>query len=435
MEEGKQYSKLRKAYDFFKNAEASKLEFTLEELSTATGWSIQTVRSYRSKKWHWFLFEVEKDSNRFISRGFDSLHLTVFFRMHTQRTDADICDLRPRFGQTVDDLVDKARESALLAVQIYNNPLTTFRVHGYITMMNIAFTALFHAIFEYKGVDYTYKNADNTPILIDGDTKAWELSACADYYYGKGKTTPDRENLHFLALFRNKIEHRFLPQLDLTVSGHCQAMLLNFEALLKKEFGPFFAIGHSLALALQFSEIEPFQRDVIKHVQTEAYKAMHKFIDTFQNNLPLDILQSPQYSFRVYLIPRIGNHATSSDLAIEFVHYDPTNPKDMERYEKEIAMIRERVVQVADQGKLLVNQVVQRVRDATKIHFTTADHTKAWKLYGVRPKSPGASGCKTEYCQYSEPFRQFVYTEQWVKFLIRKVQDPQEYQRIKIYKD
>jgi hypothetical protein len=430
----KQYSKLSRAYNFFKNAEDSKLQFTLENVSNATGWSIETVRSYRSKKWRSFVHEVEEDRNQFICRGFSTLHEDVFFQLHAQQAVIDMRKLRPRFDQKVNDLIDKARESALLAIQIYNNPLTTFRIPGYLTLMNIAFTSLFHAILEYKKVDYIYKYPDNTPILKDGDTKAWELSACADYYFAKGRTIPERENLRFLTELRNKIEHRFLPQLDLTVSGHCQAMLLNFEALMKKEFGAFFSMSNSLALALQFSEIEPFQRDVIKHVQTEAYSSIRKFIDTFQSDLPLDVLQSPQYAFRVYLIPRIGNHATSSDLAIEFVDYDPTNPEDMERYEKDVAMIRERRVQVADQGKLLANTVVKRVKDATGLPFTTTDHTKAWKLYDVRPKSPSPKGCKPVYCQYSEAFNRFVYTEQWIKFLIKNVQNPQEFQKIRNYK-
>ena len=87
------------------------------------------------------------------------------------------------------------------------------------------------------------------------------------------------------------------------------------------------------------------------------------------------------------------------------------------------------------ESQLLANKVVKRVKDATGILFNTRDHTKAWKLYSVRPNSHGASGCKIEYCQYSEAFNRFVYTEQWVTFLIRKVQDPQEYQKIKNYKD
>lgn len=426
----KNTDKLRKAYDFFKNAGASNLRFSLEDVSKAIGWSMQTVKAYRTKKWRGFL---EEKSGQYTCKEFHNIYEDSFFQIHAQRASIDIQNLRPHFGQIIDDLIDKARESALLAVQTYNNPLTKFRMPGYLALMHIAFTALFHAIFEHKGVDYTHKDTDGKPIILDGDTKAWELSECVDCYY-RGETLPERENLRFLTKLRNKIEHRYLPPLDLTLSGHCQASLLNFEALLKKEFGPFFALGQSLALALQFSEIEPSQREVIKHIQAKEYSTIRTFIDSYQNDLPLDVLQSPQYSFRVYLIPRIGNHATSSDRAIEFVHYDPTNPDEMKQYEKDVALIKERRVPVANQGKLRPGKVVKRVKDATGISFSTTDHTKAWKIYNVRPKGRIASGCKTEYCQYDEAFNEYVYTEQWVALLIKKVQDPKELQKIRNYK-
>ena len=106
----------------------------------------------------------------------------------------------------------------------------------------------------------------------------------------------------------------------------------------------------------------------------------------------------------------------------------------MEQYEKQVALIKERRVQVADQGKLLPNKVVQLVKKATGLPFTIADHTKAWKFYGVRPTSCVANGCKTEYCQFSEAFSTFVYTQKWVEFLIKKVQNPDEYRKIKAFK-
>jgi hypothetical protein len=431
MEVNKQHQRLQKAYDFFRKAETSGQQFTLEEIRQATGWSLTTIKAYRSKKWHWFL--EEKQHHFRVLNQFRDFPEENFLRIHAQRTDNDIRNLRPRFSQIVDNLIDKARESALLAVQVYNNPLTTFRTPGYLALMHIAFTGLFHAIFERRGTEYVYKNYDGTPQIIDGDTKAWELSKCVETYYGN-KNLPERENLRFLSQLRNKIEHRFLPPLDLTVAGHCQAMLFNFEALLKKEFGSFFSMGNSLALALQLSEIHPSQREAINHIQKKEYDDIRKFIDIYQQELPLDIIQSPQYSFRVYLVPKIGNHAASSDLAVEFVHYDPTKPEEMEQYEKQVALIRERRVQVADQGKLLPGKVVQLIKDATGIPFNITDHTKAWKLYKVRPQLHVAEGCRAEYCQYSEAFNAFVYTQNWVDFLIKKVQDPTEYQRIKNFK-
>lgn len=47
----------------------------------------------------------------------------------------------------VKNCLNKARESALLAVETYNKPATSFKSGGYIVLMCIAWTSLFHAIF------------------------------------------------------------------------------------------------------------------------------------------------------------------------------------------------------------------------------------------------------------------------------------------------
>jgi hypothetical protein len=33
------------------------------------------------------------------------------------------------------------------------------------------------------------------------------------------------------------------------------------------------------------------------------------------------------YSFKVFLIPKVGTHAKSPDVAVEFVRYDPSKPE------------------------------------------------------------------------------------------------------------
>jgi len=421
--------RIRKAYQFFSEAEQSQKRFTIDDICLATGWKRQTVESYQTKKWRVFLKE---DQGKFFVQGIIRYHEESFVRAHTQRTDDDIWKLPPRFGGNVDPLIDKARESALLAVQAYNNPLALFRTPAYLVLMNIAFTALFHAIFEYKGINYTYREDDGTPKLRDGEEAAWELSTCIHHYFG-GINSPVQENLKFLITLRNKIEHRMMPQVDITVSSHCQAMLLNFEKLLKDEFGSSFALGQSLALAIQFSEVESFQREAIKRLQAHEYELVRQFIDKYQESLPAEILQSPHYAFRVFLVPKLGNHAKSSDVAIEFVHYDPLQPGEL--YEKQIAMIKEQKVQVANQGKLKPSQVVERVGATTGLRFTINDHINAWKLYKVRPQKPGPKGCDVRYCQYDEPHNDFVYTEQWVELLIKKIQDPLELAQIRSYRE
>jgi hypothetical protein len=47
----------------------------------------------------------------------------------------------------VKESLEKARDSALLAVEIYNKPAVKFKSGGYIALMVIGWTALFHEYF------------------------------------------------------------------------------------------------------------------------------------------------------------------------------------------------------------------------------------------------------------------------------------------------
>ncbi len=424
------HDRTKRAYRFFCDAEQDKRIFTLIEVANAAGWSLKTTKAYRSKKWHSF---VKPAQGGFVSSGISDLTEDAFIRIHAQRTSLDGNLLRPRFTPEVDVLIDKCREAALLAVQVYNNPLVSFRTPGYIVQMIIAYTALFHAVFERNGAEYWYKNVDGTPKMIDGDNQAWDISECIRQYF-KGAMLPEGENLKFFVNIRNKIEHRFVPALDTTLSGKCQSLLMNFESRLIQEFGVYFALGQNLALALQFSVYSPQQEAALRRVQTKEYDAIRQYIDTYDAALPPAIAESQQYCFRAFLIPRVGNHATSSDVAIDFVKYDPDDQEAMEKLQKQIVMVKEKQVQVADQGMHKASDVVRQVRQMTNVPFNLTHHANAWKLYKVRTKSRSAEGCDLRYCQYSVPFKEFIYTDAWITLLCEKVLDPTELERIKTYR-
>src|SRR5207244_4538967 len=85
----------------------------------------------------------------------------------------------------------------------------------------------------------------------DGDYRHWELGECLSQYYGSDTSNPARKNLGFFIPLRNKIEHRSMPELDASIFGECQAMLLNFDEMLEKEFGAKHCIRESLSFSLQ----------------------------------------------------------------------------------------------------------------------------------------------------------------------------------------
>jgi hypothetical protein len=68
--------------------------------------------------------------------------------------------------KTVSKCLEKSRDASLLAVETYNKPAVKFKSGGYIIMMIIAWTSLFHAIFfmqKIKTMIYVKKETLTNP--------------------------------------------------------------------------------------------------------------------------------------------------------------------------------------------------------------------------------------------------------------------------------
>ena len=102
------------------------------------------------------------------------------------------------------------------------------------------------------------------------------------------------------------------------------------------------------------------------------------------------------------------------------------------------ALIKEKRIPVINPGKLRAGQVVVKVSQAlgAEKKFSQSQHTQAWRYYGVRPptKSDHPDDCDTQYCQYDEPHKDYVYTDDWVEFLIKKLKNDDEYKAVIAYK-
>lgn len=336
--------------------------------------------------------------------------------------------------------LDKATDSAMLAVEIYNKPATKFRSGGFIVLMCIAWTSMFHAVFFRDRKKPFHKNAAGRYIKIDGDYKAWELAYCLDEFYGSNASAV-RENLRFMVGLRNKIEHRSMPELDHHIFGECQACLFNFEELLVKEFGAKHAMNESLALALQFSHLRnAHQEKAMKALRKPLHRTVADYLDRFRSSLSHEFIHDMNYSFRVFLIPKIANNAEQTDVAVEFIKYDPTNPEEMEKYDKVTALIKPTVTQVANAGRLKAGDVCRQVEPVVKqvcgkhVKFNASyHHARACQFYKVRPASgsPTPEKTDTQFCHYDAAHKDYVFTEQWVTFLKTELKKPGQYDKIK----
>lgn len=318
----------------------------------------------------------------------------------------------------VSNLLGKARESATLAVDIYNKPRTDFRSGGFIVLICIAWLALLHSVFEKRKKIYFYYQKDWKKFeKIDGDKKAWELDKSAkEFFWNK---SPEYINICFLIKLRNKIEHRFMPYIDNDISGECQASLINFEKVLISEYWEKYSLIETLYIPLQFSN-----KKRLLPVEKDERKVLD-FISDFRDNIDPGITQQQEYSFKMFILPKIGNQRKADDLSVEFVKFNPKDPSDMEKYEKLLIWIKDKQVGVANQWKYRPGKILEILKKITWIKKNPTWHTKMWKKYNVRPwkTSMNYKICDTKYCQYDEASttKDYVYTDEWIELLVTEI--------------
>ena len=344
--------------------------------------------------------------------------------------------MKKRVSGIVKQHLEKARSSALCAVENYNRPGGSFRTRTYAVLMVMAWTALFHAVFYARGRRPWYvrsgKGKGTRYERTDGEPKHWELAECARQYW-RDVNPPERVNIEFFLKLRNRIEHRHHPELDPALYGECQALLMNFEDILTQEFGFSSALTESLAVSLQFSALRPeAQVEAQRKLERTAARDLIEFVRTYRAGLPAEILDSPKYALRVFLVPKLANRESAADLSIEFVPYDPTKPDQMDQLAKVAALIKDRRVPVAAADLLKPKEVVRRVKETLPFRFTMDTHTRAWRHYKVRP--PGSSRnpekTKEQYCIYDAFAGAYGYKEAWVRFVCEKLADASEYQSV-----
>lgn len=422
---GAREQRIRNCYRFFAQQEQAGTTFTGNQIAAVTGWKDPTIKTYLNKKLRQL---VHRGSSGLRVSGITAFTEDEFVRLMSQNDEVSADPKRPTLAPVVEALVRKARESALLALHVYNSPSTIFRTEGFTVLMVIAWTSLFHAVFEKRGVEYFHTEADGvTPKLVDGDKKAWELGTCIKTFWVDVDHAV-RRNLEFFVRLRNRVEHRYVPAIDPHVAGECQALLLNFDELLVAEFGIYYAIRDSIAVPLQTASVRTAaQSEALRKLQARHFDNVKEFIDNYRDSLPPAVYDDQRYSFRVFLVPKTGNHRSSSDMAVEFVKVSD-NPDELKELQKQIVAIKEKQVPVVNANLLKTKDVVKEVAAHLGKPFNRHHHFMASVRYKVRKRGRfDSTACDTRYCIPDSLHKDYGYTRAWVAFLVGKLSDAVEY--------
>jgi hypothetical protein len=282
------------------------------------------------------------------------------------------------------ELITKAKESALCAIKVFNDPLIKFKSEAFIVLMLIAWTYLLHAYYRSKGVDYCYfkrtlkrKTYDKTK---HGAKKHWELERCLnDTACPIDKNTIN--NLKFLIGLRHEIEHQMTRALDNYLSGRYQACVLNFNYYLKTLFGLQHALDTHLSYSIQFAELTAEQLQVSDTLDSFPQN-LRVYIAAFDGALAHEEYNDPRYSYRLLFKKKLVNRPGQADKVVEFI--DP-NSDLAKTIDKEYWVKKE-----VERPKYRAGQVVSELKKAGFIKFRiNPEHVNLWKAEDAKNPSKG----------------------------------------------
>lgn len=279
------------------------------------------------------------------------------------------------------ELVTKAREAALCAIRVFNDPQTSFKSETYIVLMIIAWTYLLHAHYRSKGIEYRYFTQGNQRKRFHrtrlGAHKYWDLERCLN----DAACPLDRDtknNLRFLISLRHEIEHQMTGSLDAWLSGRYQACALNFNQYLKALFGKKASLDSHLMFCIQFIKLTD---DQICGPQPEAQipDRLKAFVVEFEGTLTHEEYNSERFAYRLLMHRKLVNKAGQADRVVEFI--DPKS--ELAKTIDSVYYAKKEV----ERPKFRAKDVVAAMKKAGFKKFRLHEHTNIWKTEDA--KNPG----------------------------------------------
>lgn len=278
-----------------------------------------------------------------------------------------------RVGSIKNELVQKSREAALAAVQVFNNPLIHFKSEMFIVNMHIAWTYLLHAYYREKKIEYRYvkRTTDAGRRIFDktkfGAHKFWSLEDCLN----SDKNPVEKNvqnNLRFLIGLRHEIEHQMTTKIDDALSARFQACCINYNELITKLFGKENGIGKYLSFSLQFSSITEEQTKMLDKYKDILPSRLTSYVQKFDESLSPEEFNSPKFAYRVIYTQKVVNHPGQADRVIEFI--DPKS-EAAKKINVTYALVREKEI-TKYRASTIVSMLQKDGFPKFKMHLNTA---------------------------------------------------------------
>lgn len=336
-------------------------------------------------------------------------------------------------------MVQASRDEAALAVRLYNDPAEVRSFESFIVHMHLAWLYLLQAEFTRDGRDYRHWRKDKPYLLekIDGEPKRWDLARSVRERWPNEKD-PVRANIDFFIRLRNRVEHRYAREqqaMAAAVSGHAQALLLNYETELTVQCGAASSMATRLRFPLFVGSFTTEGEQALRNLRKTLPASVRTFIANYDGGLDASVMDDPRYEFRLRVTQELAPKDPDA-LAIQFTRYDDMTDEQKATVEqlgkKGAVVIKERLRNVAGADELSPKQVVLAVRARIPYRFTTDDFQRAWKTLKVRPpsKDPHPERTDERYCTYYPRHRDYGYRPAYVEKLVRECSTVEKFTKL-----
>lgn len=332
-------------------------------------------------------------------------------------------------------LLLKARQAAIQALRVYNDPTALFKIESFMVSMHIAWSCILQAIVEKRGGNPYYRDKEGNVQMVDGTPRTKSVSdLAADVFdLGSADGQATKKNLDILIGLRDRIEHRYVPALDTYMVHEIQAMLLNFEHLLVDEFGIESALAGQLHVPLMLSMMRPGSSfESLKALQSKIPQDVIDYLEDFAGSVPPEVKENNHFRLKIFLMSVSANHEKSADTVMVF-YRESEVPEELQDSLSRLGLVTKfKQVQVDDPGGYLATTAQLTIQDNLPHRFSLNDHVRAWKFFGVRPPEGAENKAETipEYCVYNTTFRRYSYKEAWIAKLSQELSDPKRFEEV-----
>jgi len=277
-----------------------------------------------------------------------------------------------RYGSVTVELVRKAREAMLAAVQIFNNPQIDFKSELFIVTSVIAWTYLLHAYYRKRRIEYRqFRQAGGRKRFLKtafGANRRWSLEECL----GCSDCPLEeivKKNLLFLTGIRHEVEHQMTSRIDDQLSAKFQASALNFNAAIKRLFGEKYSLDKEQAFSIQFSGIDENTARALL-AQPDIPQHIHSYVVQFESQMSQEEFDDPRFSYRVAFVRKTTSSKTAADKVVQFVPADTAAAAEINKvFLKEI-----------EKRKFRPGTIVRHIKAEGFTKFGIQQHTDLWKL-------------------------------------------------------